>query len=201
MEESRESEDEKSNREGMHLLGLCEEIGGSIRNGSTRVDWEGRLTFVGGGVGDKGSVLDLVIEIENDKGSLVNKMEVKPRIESDHLPIEISIGVEKVIDERRVRNGRKKDRQKEYRLIWEKDKAQEYETKMRKKGEEMKKEGEVLGLQDRWSRIVESMWEVGKELKMVKEIKEGEWEERDPDIKAQKKNTWEALKKLGGNEK
>lgn len=173
-EESRKSEDEKSNREGMQLLDLCEEIGGSIRNGSTRGDWEGKITFVGGGVGDGGSVLDLVIEIENDKGSLISKMEVITRIESDHLPIEIGIRVEKEVDGKKERNGKKTDRQKEYRLRWEKDKAQEYGVRMERKGGEMIKEGEVLGLQDRWGRIVGAIWEIGNELKMIKEVKKGE---------------------------
>lgn len=39
--------------------------------------------------GKGSSVSDLVIEIKNEKGSIMEKIVVKPRIESDHLIVEV----------------------------------------------------------------------------------------------------------------
>lgn len=86
--ERRMSED-ITNYEGRKLLDFCEEVGGTIKNGDTKGDWEGKPTYVGG---EGSSVLDLVIEIENEKGDIINELIVKPRIESDHLPVEIYLG-------------------------------------------------------------------------------------------------------------
>lgn len=51
MIEGRSTADPTVNREGKKLLELCEEIGGTIKNGDTKGDWEGSPTYVGGGGG------------------------------------------------------------------------------------------------------------------------------------------------------
>lgn len=51
-------------------------------------DWEGRPTYVRG---EGNSVPDLVIEIENAEGSIVEEIVIEPRIESDHLQMEIHL--------------------------------------------------------------------------------------------------------------
>lgn len=89
-----------------------------------------------------------------------------------------------------------KNSKKEYKLVWVRDKEEEYREKMRETEVEIEKGKGSLGYQERWERLTKYIWEVGKELKMIREINKGdEREEKDEDIKAQKKNTWEALKK------
>lgn len=63
---------------------------------------------------------------------------------------------------------------------------------MRDKGEEII--AERRGVQERSKTLIRSIWEVGKGMKMVKLVKEGDWEDRDTDIEVQKKKVWEALK-------
>lgn len=79
--ESKKSQDKKQNSEGKNLLNIRVEIGGIIKNGDTKEDWEGKITYVGEGAGEVGSVLDLVIEIENEK---ISVMRARESIESDH---------------------------------------------------------------------------------------------------------------------
>lgn len=45
-EESRNTEDKKVSNEGIQLLSFCEEIGGIIKNGDTKGDWEKKITYV-----------------------------------------------------------------------------------------------------------------------------------------------------------
>lgn len=60
---------------------------------------------------------------------------------------------------------------------------------------EIKSENGKKRLQERRNRLLRNIWKVEKKLKMVKEIKEGEPEEKDENVKTQKTNTWEILKK------
>lgn len=55
-------------------------------------------TYVGGEVS---SALGLVIKIENETGSMIEKLVVKPRVESDHLPVEINIERKEKIREKK----------------------------------------------------------------------------------------------------
>lgn len=185
LREGRSSADEILNAEGRRLLELCEDIGGVIKNGNTRGDWEGNQTFVGGG---GSSVLDLVIEVENERGSVIDELKVVPRIESDHLPVELLIRRKAEREDRR-----KKGREKEYKLKWEVELEVEYARKM---GEKAKELGEQKGgAKDRWEKLIKNIWEVGKELRLVREQGGTVGEERDGDIKAQKRRVYEALKR------
>lgn len=139
--EIREMENSTVNNEGIKLINFCEEVGGVIRNGSTKGDWEGKVTYVRGGLGIGASVLYLIIEIGNDKGSIVNELVMSERLKSDHLSVEIYIGSVKGLG-RNV--GIKEKMKKEYRLRWRKDKRKEYEKKMEERGVEAKIEGRRL---------------------------------------------------------
>lgn len=162
LEEGRSSIDRLVNYEGRKLLVFCEEIGGRIRNGDTKGDWEGGPTYVGG---EGSSVLDLVIEIENEKGSLIEGIKIETRIESDHLPVEIVIK-----RKGECRREQKSKRKREFRLKWDGDKRDEYWEEMTKRKHEIG--GECRETQERWEILAKLIWEVGRDLKMVKEIGE-----------------------------
>lgn len=184
MVENRNSEDDITNAEGKKLLDFCEEIGGTIKNGNSKGDWEGKLTYVGGEVG---SVLDLIIEIETERGSIVEEIKVEPRIESDHLPVEIHLEGKGA---KTIRDSRKR---KEFRLKWDGRVKEEYKRALNERAEGLV--GSRLTVHERWTRLVGVIWETGRELKLVKALGEGGGEERDGDIKAQKKRVNGALKR------
>ena len=89
---SRNSEDTTVNAEGKKLLRMCEKMGLTILNGRKKGDEEGKLTYVGGG--GASSVLDLIIELEDEEEDTIESMKVVPRIESDHLPVTMNLNVE-----------------------------------------------------------------------------------------------------------
>lgn len=93
----RRSKDKVINSEGRKLLKMCDELGLCIWNGRAKNDEEGEITFVGGDEECLGSVLDLVITVERG-GDDKMEIEVKERIESDHLPVvaKYKIGDEEV---------------------------------------------------------------------------------------------------------
>lgn len=55
-------------------------------------------------------------------------------------------------------------------LRWIKDKRKDFREKIEER--EVSWEGEGRKLQERWERLIKGIWEVGRELKMVKEIRE-----------------------------
>lgn len=187
LEETRSSIDSVVSYEGRKLLDFCEENGGRIKNGDTKGDWEGRPTYVGG---EGGSVLDLVIEFENDKGSIVEEIKIEPRIESDHLPVEVYVERKEEYRRQKINNKGKR----EFRLKWDGKKREDYCEGMKNREKEIG--GESLGVQERWDILTKVIWEVSREFKMVKEIG-GSWGEgeRDVDIKEQKRRVWAALRK------
>lgn len=88
---------------------------------------------------------------------------------------------------------RKKADRGGFRLKWEENKWQEYQDNMEKRWVETDG-GDKNGLQKRWDIIIKNIWEAGRELKMVKEIKRennGEW---NGAIREHKRKTWKALK-------
>lgn len=137
-EVSRKSEDKVVNYEGKKLLKLCDEVEGRTKNGDTKGDWEGKITNVEEG---NGSVLDLVIEIENGEGSEVEELVVLPKIESDHLPVFFFLGGEGV-EEVNKEPGQRVT----YKLQWENEKAGQYR-------ELMGKNGRVQYFQDRTIKV------------------------------------------------
>lgn len=67
--------------------------------------------------GEESLVLNLVIEIKNEIGSVVEELMIEPRIESDHLRVKISMGRKE--STRGIKEEAKE--KKEYRLKWEKE--------------------------------------------------------------------------------
>lgn len=64
----------------------------------------------------------------------------------------------------------------------------------------MKERGETIdrekkSVQERCEWVVTNIWEVGKDLKMIKGKYRENGVEKDKDIKEQEKKTWTALKK------
>lgn len=184
--EGRSSVDNVTNGEGKKLVEFCEEIGGIIKNGDTKGDWEGKETYIGG---ENSSVLDLVIEIENEEGSAIEELKIGIRIESDHLPVEINLEGEEDIE--KDKRG-KKEKSVELKPLWAKEREEEYRRRMEEKKID---EEEEDGVQKSWERLIKNIWEVGREMNLVKKQDGGgEWKERDQDIIAQKRNMWDALK-------
>lgn len=190
-EKTRNSYDKVLNREGEKLLEFCEELGGTIKNGATKGDWEGKATFVGEGCQ---SVLDLVVEVESEIGSIVEEVKIVPRIESDHLPVEFilendwEIGIESEWE----KGG---NRREEARLVWDGKKRQQYSELMEEKL--LEKGSQEKGGQERWEELVRKIKETARELKMLKEsVGRGEKRWQDKEIREQKRKTWEALKKM-----
>lgn len=60
----RKSKDKTLNLKGKKLLKLCEKFCLIVMNGRSTGDEEGNLTFVGGGPGFTGSVIDLVLCVD-----------------------------------------------------------------------------------------------------------------------------------------
>ena len=160
----RRLEDNIVNAEGNKLLDFCEEYGYVIRNGCTKGDWKGSVTYVG----ERGSsVLDLVLEVANIYLSLIKEMKVNTRVESDHLPVEIVVRFKKEL--REVNNTGEKGNtfiDEVPSLKWNDEKRNEYLSKM----QDLKIES-VDGnssLQDRWEKSFEASRHVAKELGMIK---------------------------------
>ncbi|OXU19588.1 hypothetical protein TSAR_013440 [Trichomalopsis sarcophagae] len=158
----RNLEDKKLNTEGKKLKN-CNEIGGKIKNGGSKGDWRGGLTYVG----DMGhSVLDLVIEIETEGISIIDEVRVITRTELDHLPVAIYLEENSI--EAKIENDRNRERM-ERKLVWDESKRGGYWGTMKEKGRDITIEG--MNTQDRWGQLYETIWETGKELGLVREGK------------------------------
>lgn len=134
------------------------EIGGE-NNNKYKGGLGGKLIYIGEGPGEEGSVLDLIIEIENETGNIVREV-MKENMRREW--------------KKRIRKGADQDGQK----------TREYEKKIEKKRIDNSRR---KGTAKRWDSFIKSIWEVGKSLKMMKIRKEGEGKERNEDIKARKK--------------
>jgi len=85
------SKDEEMNNEGKQLLDLVEDRWWDIANGNMRGDENGELTYLGG----RGeSMVDYVL-VNQKAWHKVEKMEIGNRVESDHQPLEVEIGIKK----------------------------------------------------------------------------------------------------------
>ena len=102
VEKERVSRDKVKNPEGRKLTDFCEKNGLLILNGKCEGDREGNFTSTGE---DGGSVIDYII-ITDEKETIIKKMEIKVRVESDHLPIAITIKNE-------IGNGNRRKKRKE----------------------------------------------------------------------------------------
>lgn len=186
----RKSKDKRVNGEGKKIVNFCEELGLTIRNGETKGDEEGSITYVGEG---EGSVLDLVLELETEKESLIEELNVIYRIESDHLPVSLEIkreGLDEMgIEEEQIDL-------KAQGLKWRGGKTVEYKEKIRK--EEGKKENEGNNAQEKWEKMRMVINKAAEELKLVtrggRGVKKGGIE-NDREVKEQKIQVMKALKR------
>lgn len=116
------------------------------------------------------SVLGFVTEIENKMGSVIEEFIVSGEIKSDHLPVQVYL--EGKYNRRNNKKGEKGVKQ--YRLKWEKSKESEYEReKMEGRREEIGKVKDKIDVQESWNRLIKNIEELEREMKMMKEIKEG----------------------------
>ena len=97
------------------MLRMCEKMGLTILNGRKKGDEEGILTYVGGG--GASSVLDLIIELEDEEEDTIESMKVVPRIETDHLPVTMNLNIKNNSEVKRS-NKRTKTK-KEIKLKWD----------------------------------------------------------------------------------
>lgn len=117
----RSSKDEKKDNWGAEMLEELAALGWNIFNGCTEGDEEGEITYTC----ERGkSVIDYIVG--NEKGwSMIRRMEIKDRIESDHLPIIIHTG---------FTSEEKKERKIIETQDWTKEGIEEFRKKLREAG-------------------------------------------------------------------
>lgn len=164
-ERGRKSQDKKVDENEKILLGVCEDLGLTVRNGRTQGDTEGKITYIGGGDTYMGSVLDLIIEVDRGEGEGVNKLEVITRTESDHLPVIFAVR-RKEGERKENKYGEKTKRAGEEKIKWDKDKQTQYATAVKRRISEGQEEGD-------WETIEEAMWDAAREMKIIKRERTG----------------------------
>lgn len=139
----RKSKDKIQNKEGRKLMEIVEDKGWYILNGTKEGDEEGEFTFIGG----KGkTVIDY--GITNREGwEKIDKFEVMERIESDHLPLCISL--EDVKD--KEKNEEKKKREI---VSWSEEDKATFQSRLREWDE---KEGGSETVQEEWQKLKEGI--------------------------------------------
>jgi endonuclease/exonuclease/phosphatase family metal-dependent hydrolase len=120
----RKSKNKVENAEGKRLMEWIEENGWEILNRNKQGDEEGEWTNIG-------SRRETVIDYGNEEAwKLVEEFRVGERVESDHLPLEISL--EETNHEERG-NGRVKEEQKKVIIkIWDDQAVEEDRTRLEK---------------------------------------------------------------------
>ena len=121
----RNSRDKILNTEGRELLKRVNRLGLHIVNGDTEDDEEGKFTYIGGGV------IDYVLTNEAGRDWIRN-MIVEDTLESDHVPLTITLEVEHSIIA-----GKQGNEEKEY-IDWSEEATEKYRKRMNK----MRREGE-----------------------------------------------------------
>ncbi|KAK0079746.1 hypothetical protein PV326_008570, partial [Microctonus aethiopoides] len=166
-------------------------LGLTVRNGRTKGDREGKITYVGGGDTYKGSVLDIVMEVDRGDEEAVEKLEVITRVESDHLPVTFEVKRrEKRKKEHTERKGKGEDGRR--KIKWEKDREKQYTVAVMKKIKE-EEENERREVGD-WESIKRIIREAAKDAKMVK--KEITGEERGNEERKCSENCKKAKKRV-----
>lgn len=135
-EEKRRSKDKTLNRQGKDLIEEIEELGLGIMNGNKRGDEEGEMTYVGR---NGNSVIDYAI-CNVEAWDEVRNMKVGNRAESDHRPIEITMG--KKIERRNKR--REESREVE---DWTEEGCKKYQQKLKERKEQAR------GAKEEWEEL------------------------------------------------
>ncbi|XP_066588087.1 golgin subfamily A member 6-like protein 25 [Prorops nasuta] len=154
----RRSKDKVVNAEGRRMMDLMGEIRLEIFNGGVKGDREGEYTYVGH-MGR--SVIDFVVGDRETRGE-IGEMEVEVRVESDHLPIVISLR------KRWKKSGKREKIGGGVRKGWDKGQLERYKEKAAGiEGEEVEEVGE------RWERLQEKVRKVVEEVKKERNEEEG----------------------------
>lgn len=123
-EERRYSKDKTINKQGKDFLAFIEELGLGMMNGNKQRDEEGEMTFIG----EKGSsVIDYAI-CNADAWEEVHKMKIGNRTESDHRPIEVTLG--KTIIRRKLQEEGRREIED-----WSEKGSREYKQKLKERVE------------------------------------------------------------------
>lgn len=126
----RKSTDKMIGRDGKRLINWIQEKGWYILNGAKDGEWEGEYTYVGA---RGSSIIDYVFVNENvyDK---IRKFKVEDRIDSDHMPIVVSLrqkddGGQEQEEEQKIE---RRNEEKKIVICWDEEAKQKYkeETEM-----------------------------------------------------------------------
>lgn len=189
---NRNSQDKKLDPEGKKLLALCESFGMNILNGCIRGDREGRITHIG----KKGSqsVIDLIITNNPEAGAIVEKLEVIPRMNSDHMAIALHLAVKRAEEPQRRETGGENPEQPQARLIWKAEKLEQYQDSVREKWSNRETKS---NLDEQWQKLKETIWQAAEENGMVKEAGKGSklrsW--YDEECREARNEMWQALRR------
>lgn len=143
----RKSRDKITNKKGKKLVNLVREVGGYFLNGATEGDREGEYTYIG----PRGNtVIDYVIvnKIGNEN---VRKLRIKDRIDSDQLPVILTME-RKGKEEKREEKKEEMKEERRTKIIWDKIVREQYKEKTE---DEMEEGGEdkVSSIEDRWEKL------------------------------------------------
>lgn len=164
---SRVSEDKVTNAEGKKLLKLSEELGLILLNGRVNGDERGAITYIGGNDLYTGSVIDLVWMVDRSYFEPIEKLEVVPRIESDHLPVTFRTRMN-ALEDGITHDVRSEKKDSTERIIWKDQKAQDFREKLRNK---IREAGEETGENVKWENIKNEIFEAAREAGLTKKPK------------------------------
>ncbi|XP_076660134.1 uncharacterized protein LOC143363440 [Halictus rubicundus] len=160
----RESKDKKVNGEGRKLIRTLGELGLEIMNGGIEGDERGEYTYIG----QRGrTVIDYVIGDKRTREG-IESMVIEERVESDHLPVVLTMKKGQKEKEREIR---KKDKKGAQRVEW----GREGKEKFRRLTEEIEVTGEEIG--ERLGELERKIKSVIEEIRSTEGMKESKGED------------------------
>jgi hypothetical protein len=132
----RKTKDKVENAEGKRLIEWIQENGWEVLNGNKRRDEEGEVTYVGS-MGE--TVIDYAI-VNEAAWERVKEFKVGERVDSDHLPLEITI--EGTNQEEKEKGGTREEEKKVIVKVWSEHGVKEYRRSLEEatfKEQEMEK--------------------------------------------------------------
>ncbi|KAH0816889.1 hypothetical protein GEV33_005903 [Tenebrio molitor] len=120
----RKTKDKVENAEGKRLIEWIEENGWEVLNGNKRGDKEGEVTYVGSRVE---TVIDYAI-VNEAAWERVKEFKVGERVDSDHLPLEITI--EGTNQEEKEKGGMREKEKKVIVKVWSEHGVKEYRRRL-----------------------------------------------------------------------
>ena len=165
---------------------MCQERGWTILNGRAKGDEEGRLTYVGP---KASSTIDYIIVKEDEGTNPINRLEVVPRTESDHLPIMVQWTEGESRDDRMEEEG---ETERETQYIWKENKIQEFQGNL---VQMWKVEWNGLNPGEKMGKLNEIIKEAARKAGMIRTRKtkpRQAW--FDKECKDKRKEVWKDLK-------